>query len=164
MNTLEGIDARGYLANWLGALNNMYSADVNAIPEDKWKGNFGGCTRTAGDLTADAISLLEWTTMALQGDPPAGDGYEGYMSGLKNECSTRSGAIGKLQSASDAFNAALKNASDETLNKVVTTPFGMQMPLYMVAQIAVSHVWYHDGQLNYIHCLMGDDKVHWTAG
>jgi hypothetical protein len=34
-------------------------------------------------------------------------------------------------------------------------------PLFTLAHIAVSHLWYHDGQLNYIQALLGDEKVHW---
>ncbi|MEZ5162652.1 MAG: hypothetical protein R2688_02665 [Fimbriimonadaceae bacterium] len=52
----------------------------------------------------------------------------------------------------------MAGASDELLNKPITAPFGMEMPVFAIAQIAVSHVWYHDGQLNYIQSLLGDDK------
>ena len=39
----------------------------------------------------------------------------------------------------------------------------MDAPVYMIAQIMVSHIWYHDGQLNYIQSLLGDEKVHWMG-
>lgn len=160
--TIEGIDARGYLKGWLQGLENMYSADVNAIPEDKWTATFGGCTRSASALTADAISLLVWTAKAMNGNPPSGD-YSEFMTRLDQECSTREGAIARLKSAIADFNSALTSAGDDTLNKTVTPPWHMDAPLFMVAQVAVSHVWYHDGQLNYIHCLLGDDKIHWMG-
>ncbi len=158
--TVEGIDSRGYLTGWLKGLTSMYSADVNAIPDDKWTATFGGCTRAANVLTADAISLLLFTTELLKGGTPA----EGSnMDPLAAECSTKAAAIAKLAEAADAFAGALGSASDATLNSMVTPPWQMPTPLFMLAEITVSHLWYHDGQLNYIQCLLGDEKIHWMG-
>jgi len=57
--TMEGIDARGYLIGWLKGVTSMFAADINAIPDDKWTGTFGGCTRPTNELTADAVSLID---------------------------------------------------------------------------------------------------------
>lgn len=160
--TATGVDARGYLSGWMNGLVGMYSADIKAIPDDKWETTFGGCTRSARDVTADALAMLNWTTEALKGNViPT---YEGELfEGMKNECATKDGAIAKLQTVAQQFNAALHAASDDALNAIVTPPWQMDAPLYMLAQIAVSHIWYHDGQLNYIQCLLGDEKIHWMG-
>jgi len=42
----------------------------------------------------------------------------------------------------------------------IDLPWGAQS-LYSTAQTAVSHLWYHDGQLNYVQALLGDGEVHW---
>ncbi|HRK20693.1 MAG TPA: hypothetical protein PLX06_02735 [Fimbriimonadaceae bacterium] len=160
--TSSGIDARAYLSGWLNGLQGMYSADIRAIPDDKWDATFGGCTRSACEVTADAISLLDWTTKALQGNPPADYG-PGNMDAMKAQCATKDAATAKLASSIADFNAALNAASDDTLNAVVTPPWQMDAPMFMLCQIAVSHIWYHDGQLNYIQCLLGDEKVHWMG-
>ncbi|MHB8636716.1 MAG: hypothetical protein ACYC96_09615 [Fimbriimonadaceae bacterium] len=158
--TLEGIDARGYLNGWLNGLIGMYVADIKAIPDDKWTATFGGCTRPSNELTADAISLLLWTTAALKGTASSGDGF-GKMKELAAELSNKDAAIAKIKEAAADFTAALACASDEQLSTQVTPPWEMPAPLYMIAQIAVSHIWYHDGQLNYVQCLLGDEKIHW---
>ena len=54
------------------------------------------------------------------------------------------------------------SANTNTLMKTATTPWQMEASLYSLAQMAVSHIWYHDGQLNYIQCLMGDGDYHWS--
>ena len=160
---MTGIDAKGYLAGWLQGLTSMYLADIGAIPDEKWTATYGGCTRPASDITADAISLLHWTTAAMTtGVPDMSDGDT--MELLKAACSTKAGASTEFSSAVEGFSTALANASDETLGQIVTPPWQMDAPLFMIAQIAVSHVWYHDGQLNYIQCLLGDDKIHWMGG
>ncbi len=160
--TSQGIDARGYLKGWLMGLADMYQKDIRAIPEDKWHATYGGCTRSACDLTADALSLLVWTAEALKGNVVVAE--EAYITQqIKGECSSRESACARLGTACGVFAAALSDASDEALNTVVTPPWRMDAPLFMIAQIAVSHVWYHDGQLNYIHTLLGDGKVHWMG-
>ncbi|MBL8059828.1 MAG: DinB family protein [Chthonomonas sp.] len=160
--TIQGVDARSYLSGWLNALVGMYTADVNAIPEDKWNQSFGGCTRPASELTGDALSLLIWMTDALRGNVRT-DTEEDVFESTKGLCQTRESSLATLNQVAGEFQTALMATSDEDLNKVITAPFGMDMPVFMLAQIAVSHLWYHDGQLNYIQCLLGDDKVHWMG-
>jgi hypothetical protein len=161
--TAQAIDARNYLGSWGKILTGMYAADIRAIPEEKWNVSFGGCARPASELTADAISILGWTAGALKGNA-SNDSEEGLLDRLKAECATRQGALALLKRTSEDFDQALAGCSDEDLAKTVTAPWQMDAPLYMIAQIAVSHLWYHDGQLNYIQCLLGDEKVHWMDG
>ena len=161
--TIEGIDARGYLVGWLKGVSGMFTADINAIPAGEWAKPQGGCTRPANELAADAISLLIWTTEALKGNVlPSDEGA--FMKQLAADCETQAGAVAKLAEATDNLASALAGASDETLNTTINAPWGMPAPLFLLAQIAVSHIWYHDGQLNYIQCLHGDDKIHWMGG
>ncbi len=162
MSTLtQGIDARGYLSGWLQGLASMYTVDIEAIPEDQWTKSFGGVTRNAGDLTADTVALMEWTTEAIKGNVLPMD--EGFHKQYTEQCSTRAGATALLNQSVEKFQAALNSASDETLNSKIMAPWGMETPVFILANVAVSHVWYHDGQLNYIQCLLGDEKVHWMG-
>ncbi len=159
--TMQGIDAREYLTGWLKGLTGMTIADIKAIPEDKWTATFGGCTRPANEIMADTINLLFWTTAAIKDEH--GDATEDYMKDLGAQIATRDAAIATFTQAVEGFEAALNAASIERLTTVVTPPWQMPAPLFGLAQIAVSHIWYHDGQLNYIQCLLGDDKVHWMG-
>lgn len=155
--TMTGIDARGFLIGWANALLNMTSADIRAIPDDKWSATYGGCTKSAKDAVQETVGLLFWTAEALKGN--VGNDYSGGTA----DCSTKDAALAALAASIEAFGAALGSASDEALLAEVTPPWQMPAPLFMIAQIAVSHIWYHDGQLNYIQMLLGDDKIHWMG-
>jgi hypothetical protein len=159
---MDSIDAKGYLSGWLQGLKDMYTADVRAIPEDKWNATFGGCTRPASELTADALGLLDWTSYRLRGEA-AEDWQNVNKPAIAAKCSTRDGALECLNDCVSRFSESFKDANPANLNQSIQTPWGMETPLFMVAQIAVSHLWYHDGQLNYIQALLGDDKVHWMG-
>lgn len=159
----QGIDARTYLAGWLQGLVSMYTADVNAIPDEKWTETFGGCSRPANELTADAVAMILWTTKAINGNPDAST-YMDDIKAMTTEFANKTVAVAKLSEACNDLGVAIKSASDERLNSSVAAPWGMETPLFTLAHIAVSHIWYHDGQLNYIQCLLGDEKVHWMGG
>ncbi len=161
--TSQGIDGKQYLIGWINGLVGMTSADINAIPADKWTASFGGCARPANALAADAISLLYWTAEAIRGNVISGNEQE-FMEKLTSDVATQNVAVAKLKDSADQLCAALAEATDERLNEVVTPPWQMPAPLFMIAQIAASHIWYHDGQFCYIQCLLGDDKIHWMDG
>lgn len=158
MSTATGVDAKGYLAGWLNAVTGMTVADINAIPDDKWSETHGGCSRPCGMMLADTVTMLKWTTGALKGEES--DAYT-HMEALGETYADKATAVAGLTDASAALGAALGEASDEVLNSSVPAPWGMPTPIFMLAQIAANHIWYHDGQLNYVQTLLGDDKVHW---
>src|SRR6185312_14628442 len=131
----EAIDIRDSLTSWLGALTAMTSADVKAIPADKWTVSMGGCARAANELLADTIANLRWTTAALKGE--SSDAYANGFGGLAAELTNQDEAVAALRQAAAEFSQALKAASDEILNSTVTAPWGMPTPVAMLANVAV---------------------------
>jgi hypothetical protein len=136
----------------------MMVADMNAIPDDKWTDTFGGCTRPCNALLADTVTNLTWTIATMKGE--TSNAYS-EMGALAETFADKAAALEALQAASREFAATLVSASDETLNSTVTAPWNMPVPVFILAEISVNHIWYHDGQLNYVQCLLGDEKVHW---
>jgi hypothetical protein len=156
----QGLDARAMLKGWAMALADMTSKDIRAIPEDKWTATFGGATKSACDATVDAISLMRWVNEALKGNVISTDEPDARQQ-VVGACSSRETAISALNGACREFGEAMSAASDESLNATIMPPWKMPSSLISLANIAVSHIWYHDGQLNYIQMLLGDAKVHW---
>lgn len=142
------------------ALCGMYVADIKAIPPDKLLVSPGGVARPANELTADTVGMLKWCTATLKGETPADNYMDPAAAAALN---TSDAMIDAMTESVDAFAAAFAQADDATLGKVVTAPWGMDTPIYMLVMIATSHIWYHDGQLNYIQALNGDGEVHWMA-
>ncbi len=148
------------MAGWLDAVTHMTIADVKAIPDDKWTAAHGGCARPANELLGDTITNLKWTTETINGIESSA--YNN-MAAESAACADKETAITALTEASAALAAAIRGASDDQLNRVAMAPWQMATPVMVLAHIAVSHIWYHDGQLNYIQGLLGDGEVHWMA-
>ena len=62
----------------------------------------------------------------------------------------------------DAILAAWDEIPETDLEKVITLPKGETSPLDL-ASLTMSHLNYHDAQLNYVQAMSGDDKVHWES-
>ena len=157
---MQGVDARSYLIGWLKGVSAMTVSDINAIPTDKWTENMGGCTRPANALAADMTGLMMWLIPVLKGEAaPAPDPEASKM--LAEKMTDQATAVAIFNETVDNFASAIAGASDELLNSEVPAPWGAPTPVFTLAHIAVSHIWYHDGQFNYVHCLLGDDKIYW---
>ncbi len=160
MTTANLLDPRTALGHWATYMMGNYVSDIPAIPEDKWTSSMGGCTRPASEMTAEVVSILDWATTALRGQPRTGNERE-LIAEYAGRCSTKDAAAAEIQRAVSEFVDALAKADDDKLTATVTAPWGAEMPLIMIAHVVSSHLWYHDPQLNYIQCLPGDDKYHW---
>ncbi len=137
-----------------------YVSDIPAIPEEKWNVSMGGCSRPASELTAEVVSLLDWAAGAMKGEVRNVD-EKRLIAEYNSRCVSREAAAAEMNRAASAFVEALGQADDARLTGMVTAPWGAEMPLIMIAHIVSSHIWYHDGQLNYIQCLLGDNQFHW---
>jgi hypothetical protein len=158
--TTSGIDAKAYLSGWLNMVTGMTLADIKAIPDDKWNATYGGCSKPCGAMIADAVTNLKWVTAAVKGEES--DAYSS-MGAIAESYSDKAIAAAGLAEASADFGAALSEASDERLSSMVVAPWGQPAPVFTLAQVTVNHIWYHDGQLNFVQTLLGDEKVHWMA-
>lgn len=162
MSASTVLDPRNALGHWATYMMSNYVSDIPAIPEDKWDASLGGCARTPSEMTAEVVSILDWATSAMKGESRVTDEQQ-LVAEYKNRCATREGASSEIKRCVPAFVDALNQADDARLQSMVTAPWGAEMPLMMVAHVVTSHLWYHDAQLNYIQCLLGDGDYHWHS-
>ena len=148
------------MAGWLSAVTQMTIADIHAIPDEKWTESQGGCTRPGNGMLADVVTNIRWTTDLLNGKES--DSYN-HMQSLAEVFADKNLAVATFLETSAALGEAIKSASDETLNSTAMAPWGMPTPVFTLAMISVNHVWYHDGQFNFVQCLLGDEKVYWMG-
>lgn len=159
-NVAEAIDFRGGMVQWLGTLNHFYTSDIKAIPEDQLQTSPGGVARTPAQISAEVVGLLNWTAAMLKGETPAEQSEEAMAAESVNYTS-HDFICNAMNAAVENLSGAIAGANDATFAKVVTPPWQMDAPLMAITQVAVNHIWYHDGQLNYFQALNGDSKVHW---
>lgn len=155
-NVAEAVDFRPGMVQWLGTLASFYAKDIRALPENLLTVSPGGVAKTPGSMTAEVAGLMRWTAATLREQtPPAG--YDGE----DNQPTTHDGCCGLLDKATADLSDAISTADPAVFQKMVTAPFGVDMPIMALCQITINHIWYHDGQICLIQAMNGDDKVHW---
>lgn len=135
--------------------------DLKAIPDEQANACPGGCARSAVNIVAECATLNGLVARFLRtGEAPQRPTPEQRAAHLAS-FDTKEKALAYLEQETNALREALQAVEENTLGEVTEAMFGRPMTRYAVAELTYTHMMYHDGQLNYIHTLHGDDKVHW---
>lgn len=105
------------------------------------------------DFNTFAASLVGGTEFGNESDA---EREARYASVTTSEEATRI-----LDESVAALTGALAAAPEESLADQVTAPWGQPMSKAQMVLFSVCHTFYHDGQLNYLQLMKGDDKIHW---
>ena len=161
-NVAEAMDFRVGIAEWLGTLANFYKIDIRAIPENLLTVSPGGVARPANAISGEVVGLMHWTATTLRGEVPIVRSEE-EMEAAGASLTTHDAICEAFDKATADLSDAIRTTNPSEYQRIVTAPFGLDLPLMAMVQITVNHIWYHDGQLNYIQALNGDSKVHWMG-
>jgi hypothetical protein len=155
-NVAEKLDMKSPMIQWLNALGSFYMKDIRALPNDQILVSPGGCARSAQAITGEVIGLCRFATKTLRSEPTE-DSYNVDLNGLD----TGDQLAVAVEKAIQEFGDAIANAPDEIWTQEVMPPWQMKDTVWGITNIAINHIWYHDGQINTYQCLLGDEKVHW---
>jgi len=159
-DTMTRIDPRAELSGWARQLSHMFCVDLKHIPADAYTQPHGGKARTVSDIVAEVAGLNMMMVSILNDMAPSMPSDEekaGYIATLTNvDACTQA-----ITSSCEALAQAIQDTNEDDLTTEVTAPWGMTMSKYAFANIVVNNIWYHDGQLNYLQSLHGDDQIHW---
>ena len=158
--TATSINAKEHLIKFLGQVCYLYMKDLSFIPADKFDASPMGVARTPLNITVECISFNDWARRTIEGETVE---MHGDFSAFNEQFNTVEKASAGMQESTDKLVAALSALDDEGLNRLAPVPWDPTMTVFGLAHTAATHVFYHDGQLNYIQCMLGDDKIHWMG-
>ncbi len=131
---------------------------LHATPAEKRHWKPLGCGRSVIEQVAECILVnRKWALTLRQGSYtrlPAE-----AVQQIEAACREATQAESLLQESADELAAVILALPDGQLEKPITAPFGT----YSVAQCCLLGYWnmvYHEGQINYIQTLYGDDKAY----
>lgn len=161
MSTTAVNPATASIKSWLNTLVGFYCKDLAALSDEALNTSPGGVARTPVDYTCELVRCLHWTAGLLRGENSSMDTPDDEVKAMEAAHNTGPKLIAAMEAAGADLGAALDSVSSERLAEVVMSPFGMEMPVVGIVNVFVNHVWYHDGQLNMLQAMGGDEKVHW---
>jgi len=146
------------LAPWIRRVSGMYINDLKALPVDAFTECPGGCARTPQEYTGEVAGMNFVTSKLVSGEisefPMGADRPEPKLPATVEEgCQMISASGEALASAVETYAANLGN--------MTKAPWGEEMTLAALANVAANHIMYHDGQLTYYQSLKGDSEMHW---
>jgi hypothetical protein len=160
MRMEETMDLKRHLCENMARVRDFYVKDLNYIPADKFDASPMGAAKTAKDMTLECAGLNRILVKLIAGEeakhPSPEDRKASYAS-----FKTAEDVKGEFSSSFDELIAKVEKLEPAQLDREITAPWGQTLPLGAMLLMGVSHVTYHDGQLNYIQSLYGDDKFHW---
>lgn len=138
----------------------ILAKDLNAISEEQATISPGGGARSPVHIVAECATLngkvAEFLRTGEFNRPPR-EQMEAHLLSFD----TKEKALAYLEQETAQLFLALESIEVSTLGEDASQVFGRPMSCFAVAELPASHMMYHDGQLNYIHTLYGDSKVHW---
>jgi hypothetical protein len=153
------IDAAAELAAWTRRCASMYAKDLRALSDEAYQKPCGEKARSMQEVTAEVAGYNMMVAGILQGNAPqmpTDEQRAAYTASLD----TREKGVDAVLASANAMADAILAAGDR-LETITTAPWGEEMSLFVMANIAANHILYHDGQLNIVQCLHGDPAMHW---
>jgi uncharacterized damage-inducible protein DinB len=154
------MDIKKQICGSLTQAKDMYLKDIGYIPADKLDVSPMAQAKTAKAMTVECAGLFRGLTSVVSGTDfkrPTPEDRAAYLAKFK----TTDEAKAEFAAAADALLAAIGAMDVSELDREVTAPWGAKVPLGTMLFMAISHTSYHDGQLNYIQTLYGDNAFHW---
>ena len=133
-------------------------ASMLAMPEDKRNWKPMGTGRTVNDLLMECILVnLKWAaTLRNRAYTRVGSEIAEPLRGISADSQS---LIDHLNQSTAELIDAIRSVRDDELVEMIKTPFGS----YSLADCCLIAYWnsvYHEGQINYIQTLYGDQARH----
>lgn len=156
------LDVAKYLSEALDRANSRLLADLAAIPEARRDESPGGKTRSPYSVAIECGVINTRIAEAIAGRPlpPTPDFAEYVM--LRDHLQTYESVAEFVTHETLVLKLTVEATLPDDWDKTVT--FSASRPpltRFEAVLLAITHMAYHDGQLNFVHLLHGDEARHW---
>jgi hypothetical protein len=157
---LTGTQLKDHLIEFNERVKGFLVKDLDAVTEEDSSDCPGGCARPPLQFVAECAGLNGMIADLLaMGEmkrlPP--EERKAHLASFD----TREKAISYLDEQTARLVAAIREFDEDKLGETTDALFGRPSTWFSIAEFPAIHMMYHDGQLNYLHTLKGDDKIHW---
>jgi len=138
-----------------------YVADLEALTPEVRTKKPGGTARSAMDYTYEIAFVNRRLGRLMDGDDPGAWPYEGWVT-VPDEFQELAALVSEFNAAGDALIAAFEAVPADSIENPFPSTEREMGPLGAM-EMAIYHTGYHDGQLNLLQAISGDDEIHWPA-
>jgi len=138
----------------------MFVKDLEALSQSQYETPYQANTRSACDITAEVSGMCLQVAAMLQGETPERPSEEQNQQRSRDLVKKEDGILA-MKSAGQQLAETIASVPAEQMTAKFPMPWGEEFTGYQLANLAVNHILYHDGQLNFLQCLHGDQQMHW---
>jgi hypothetical protein len=157
---MPALNVKEYLVSSLRMQHTRLVNDLKALPNETHLRSYAGCARTPLYMIAECAWVNDWMATFLETGKSDRLPRE-EQDALFGSVDTAEKALAMLDNSVNRLAAAYEALDENTLGDITDQPLGRPTPKFAPASLPIGHMMYHDGQLNYIQTLLGDDKIHW---
>jgi hypothetical protein len=155
---MQAQDVKQFFRTQLETAKSDYLKDLDAFEVGQLGASPGGSARTPLDMTFEIAHVNRRLAKRIRGEQVEPFKFEGWMKAPEGYEATAKEAV---SSSFDEVIEAWQNVPENELMRTIPLPDGTTTnPLDLIWTVTY-HTGYHDGQLNYLQSMGGDEKVHW---
>lgn len=147
-------DLKSFVAGQVREVAQTYAQDLGFVSEEKCAECPGGKARTPLAFSAEVAGFNQMVGKVLRGEEA-----DFSMPDVAN----REEATQLVTSSAEELASLVEGMNEDELTRPITMPWGQPMPALGAVMMAAGHMSYHDGQINYLQTLYGDDVDHWRS-
>lgn len=137
-----------------------YHEDLLAMNASDLESGPGGAARAPLDFSYEVAYVNDRIAARFRGEDPGPFARpEGGWVCAPAEIRTKEQVAELIKDSTEKMASAWESLDD--IHRTIETPGGNTTMLEM-ALLGCIHLNYHDGQLNYVQSLKGDNEMHWT--
>jgi len=143
----------------LTSSRNRFLQDLEALPETAFTHRFGEATRTVADIVYEVNLVNDHVCMVLRNEEPF-EWPDGGWIKAPADFQSKQTIVDAFRASSESMLETVRTLTEEDMPTTVETEQG-PMTRYQRCQFMSFHMSYHDGQINFIQTMLGDQNWHW---
>ncbi|MBA3727283.1 MAG: hypothetical protein H0W86_12820 [Armatimonadetes bacterium] len=153
-------DLKAAIRDQISDTGKMFLEDLRAMSHDQLATSPGGVARMPYDFAYECVYVNQRCAKRMRGeDPGSWPAGEGFMT-APPDYQNRDYVTMQFEESVAGVLAGWDSVPSDQLTRTIELPKGSTNPLDL-AKLIVTHLAYHDGQLNYHQTIGGDAQMHW---
>ncbi|MES1227823.1 MAG: DinB family protein [Armatimonadota bacterium] len=138
----------------------FFKSDLNALSDTQITDSPAGKARPVCDFAYEVICINDRVRSRMVGEDPGPWPFKDSWAICPAHLRSRDALIEELEASSARVINTFEKIGEKRAMEEIDAPGAKTTPLQQMMFMSM-HTMYHDGQINYLQALQGDDKMNW---
>ena len=138
----------------------FFKSDLMALSDEQITSSPMGKARPVCDFAYEVICINDRVRSRMLGEDPGPWPFQDSWAVCPDQLQSREALIEALDASAAKVIQTFEKIGEKKALEEIDAPGGRTTPLQQMMFMSM-HTMYHDGQMNYLQALQGDDKVYW---